>query len=324
MKTIYLKIKYTFNKNWVLGENPFNHIRGRFGYTLRKFSCFQRNSSCEKCLGKGRCPYSVIFNTINIDKTGKLKKLQMIPSPYYLTSDFSKLHFEVKKGKKLKMYLTIFGTGINYLLYFNQVLNNLFIQNSGEVIAKCSEISFKDFKKNKWQKLKTTNIDYCEIKIGDINLDYNLLDKKNNSKILNFDINSPIHIKSKGKYISNLSFSNIAKSLVRRYSNLEFCYGDNEFEDVNFSEIFNNSNLFTDVTRELKVVKLKRKSNDINRTMTLIGSMGEFSVIPQSRFWIDFIKRVSIIGVGKYTSFGFGNIKVKSVLNKKKGDKNVG
>ncbi len=93
-------------------------FRSGFGFALRKLCRYKSaNIRCRECRLKDVCPYSYIFETPGSDKKPVDFTAENFPHPFVFQPPlFSDPH--VSAGQTMHLFLTLFGKGIPYLLFY--------------------------------------------------------------------------------------------------------------------------------------------------------------------------------------------------------------
>lgn len=99
-------------------------LRGAFGTAFRRSVCTARKSSCELCLLRQRCIYSVVFETPVPEDNPLFKGQRNAPHPFVLEPPETALS-RFAEGDTLAFGLTLIGDSINYLVYFVHAFQQL-------------------------------------------------------------------------------------------------------------------------------------------------------------------------------------------------------
>jgi hypothetical protein len=103
-----------FNKGGVL--------RGAFGSSLRRLVCTtDKKASCDSCILKGKCAYTLVFSPVGINPA---KRLQNVPRGYILKPPLEK-DTEYSANKPFSFDMVLIGDRINYLPYVIVTINEL-------------------------------------------------------------------------------------------------------------------------------------------------------------------------------------------------------
>ncbi|MEW6418523.1 MAG: CRISPR system precrRNA processing endoribonuclease RAMP protein Cas6 [Nitrospirota bacterium] len=102
--------------------NKGSVLRGAFGSSLRKLVCsMDKKASCDSCILKEKCAYTLIFNPVGINPA---KRLQNVPRGYVLKPPLEK-DTEYSVNKPFSFDMILIGDRINYLPYVIVAINEL-------------------------------------------------------------------------------------------------------------------------------------------------------------------------------------------------------
>ncbi|MBZ4644012.1 MAG: hypothetical protein PWQ25_1809 [Deferribacteres bacterium] len=289
-----------FEKNAFADIYPSFALRAVLGKELKRFACILRHKqTCDDCPLRFQCAYSVVFET-PIEKNNDFLKGRDKASHPFITycerdvnTNFNELKFE----------LTLFGKGIKYFPYIYYGF------------LKAGENGlFRERAKYRITKVFSGGHLVNDGSSDDINLPEGTLFTADFSEELvdkNIRINflSPSRLKVKGKYSSEISFSDILIASLSRYEILSNLYGTSEKNgkiQINLSEIESENCL---VWKEYK-----RYSSRQNDSMIFGGVVGYMNLRGKFPIYaISLLKFAEIFGLGKNTGFGFGKILVEEL-----------
>jgi len=278
-------------------------LRGSLGSFLRKASCMLRSKDCPECLLKSNCAYAYIFNTSPTDSDYILNNYKTIPHPYVI-NNLNKI-----KEKYIKFDLILVGKAVPFFPYFvlayNRIGQEKGLYNNKFTISKIS--SYKTIK-NYFQRRPFTVFTHDKIlkepkilKIAELELPL----QKNLEKL---SFITPVRIKYNGKYITDLKFHYLIRSLTRRISLLLYYHCGVKW-NVDFKEIIEKSKKIKIEKKKLRYIEWERYSKRQNQKMRLGGIEGEILLKNnrELKYFAEIIITGSIINAGKQTAFGFGN-----------------
>ncbi|MEW6163034.1 MAG: CRISPR system precrRNA processing endoribonuclease RAMP protein Cas6 [Nitrospirota bacterium] len=102
--------------------NKGSTLRGAFGSSLRKLVCsMDKGVSCDSCILKDRCAYTLIFNPIGINPA---KRLQNVPRGYVFKPPLEG-EIEYSSNKPFLFEMVLIGDRIDYLPYVIVTINEL-------------------------------------------------------------------------------------------------------------------------------------------------------------------------------------------------------
>ncbi len=333
MKIEYSKFMFELEASERLRVSPFfeNTLRGLIGAQIHKLSCGKTLEKCDSCSDRHSCLYSYLYNTPAKINSENLSKYNALPHPYIFFFPRNRLIFE--KGDKIIFYLTLFGKALNYLSYYVHavsnackigigrtrvplVLNNVeavYSEGFSEKIYSAEEPFLNSFKRQSLDiESSITNIllDDCEI--------INSGEKSDAGTVLcniKLSFDTAFRVKENEKLISEIEFSTIIKSLLRRFSNIAYFHCGNE-TDIDFKKIIEKAKKVNILKKDINWFEYDRYSSRQNAKMKLGGIIGEMT-FKAAGAWAELLKIGKIIHIGKNTSFGFGKYDIEVVSDVK-------
>jgi hypothetical protein len=298
----YLKFKFLvdFEKTFFFSKLPTFLLRSLLGSELRRLTCITNKKNCKTCIINKTCVYSYIFET-HVDKNNEiLNGVDRLSHPFvmYAPGNFG--------SKNSYFEITLIGEkAIKYFPYIFYAFKNL-----GEKGILKEKIKYKISKVicNKKNILKNDSI-IIPNNYLDYSLEKKLKDSNKKEKLLNLTFKTPVRLKKKGKYISNINYEDFLSLSIRRLNILGKLYGDNkELEDFNFDgflkkEIIKNKQIWVD---------FNYFSRRQNKEMKLGGIIGEISFKGVfDDLELKLLEFGEIFNIGKNISFGLGNINLE-------------
>jgi len=298
----YLKFKEEVN------INPRFHfaLRGAFGYQLRKMVCITKQKNCKDCILKQNCVYKIIFESEPHKRNFFLDKYSSIPNPYII----NKLS-QIDKYN-IKFNLVLFGRSIPYLPYFVYAYSKI---GEGEGIynVKYDLYKVKSFKSLGAYFSNSSTLIYNNKKLKNYRFTLSLNELQNLSlkEIKYIKFITPLRIKYSQKYIADIQFHHIIRSLLRRISILLNYHCDSNL-DIEPKKLIKESEKVRIKSKELKWLDWMRYSKSQNQKMNLGGVVGKIEFSPDcfNEIFKILLYIGSIVNVGKQTSFGFGDYNI--------------
>lgn len=247
-------------------------LRGAFGYALKKVVCINPNFQCNDCFAVDNCLFYDFYERKNSVHSYRFSKA--LGSNNY---DFS---------------LFIFESAVDKLPYVLSAVHKM-LQEIGLGAQR--------------QNLKIKHILCNEIKVyeeGKFNLKnakINTIDADNPTSKVKLKLVTPLRIKHKNKIERNsIDLKQILQSTQNRLSELK----NEEKIRLTFSSRYKL------VKSDLRFVDLSRYSNRQKTKMQFGGLTGEmiFDEVDEQTYQL--LKIAELIGVGKQTVFGLGEIKI--------------
>ncbi|MCF7740517.1 MAG: CRISPR system precrRNA processing endoribonuclease RAMP protein Cas6 [Candidatus Marinimicrobia bacterium] len=286
-------------------------LRGAFGINLKSTVCaFNSRKKCDKCLLKNQCLYSTLFQTTNgiIDEDGDLEA-HTPPRPFVINSPFYDRPTKFPNNSNLSWELILVGTeNIKRIPYIITAIERMGNKGLGKdrgkfkienIIQENSQDSTIIYKNNdKTVKNNTENII--------LNLPRQTSESYSRVKV---NFLSPMRIKKDGKITDQITFKNLIKNILRRYSFLKKYYQpDSSYPDTDQVEkILSKAENGESEDSNLEWKKYSRYSNRKNMWMDFAGVQGEIIFKGEIAGFLPYLEIGSQINVGKSTCFGFGN-----------------
>ena len=301
MKISYLPFDFTlkFKVTAFSDVYPAFILRSVMGRELKRFACILKTKECDDCPLKYQCAYSYIFES-PIEKNNKLLTgANKASHPFILNCDE-----DVNNSfDKLKFNLTLFGRGIDYFPYIYYA----FLKAGINGLFKRRYLYEIENVKSENKPVNDGKSDYLEIpetKKWKINLDTN----EKVEKEIKLALLTPLRIKIKGKYTSQISYSDILYTAARRVKFLCGLYGENS--NKNISKMVDTLST-KKASYKINWKEYTRYSARQESKMKLGGIYGQIKIEGKfSEFELSLLKFSEIFGLGKNTGLGFGKIRI--------------
>lgn len=293
-------------------------LRGFFGYSFKSTVCSDYEKECRKCMLKGNCAYSYIFETPVPPESNVMRKYEYVPKPFVLFPPAPKDGL-IPSGSNQFFTLTIIGKAIDYLPYFVYSLIKLGEHGIGYNRAKFiieDIIHINSIVRN--SIIYTHNND--NIKFSRDNIDHGFINdhaaKFSFCKELKLSFITPLRVMYKNTPLKPdlLEFHIIIRTLLRRIFLLSKFHGDNT-ELFNFDEIIESSLSIKTKTRDLYWHKLKRHSSRQKKLIDIGGIMGKAVFSGCFEKYLNYLVLGSYINIGKGTTFGLGKYLIAPAEN---------
>ncbi|HRQ45120.1 MAG TPA: CRISPR system precrRNA processing endoribonuclease RAMP protein Cas6 [Candidatus Goldiibacteriota bacterium] len=288
-------------------------IRGAFGMALRGMSCAAGISSdCRKCMLFENCIYALTFESVNKPEKNSGKFLDVyeyIPHPFTV-SDKSAGKRDYKKGEKLEFEMMLVEPFIEKLPYYVYAFKNAAQMGLG----KDKGIKFKlvsvrgkngadiyDPDKDSFDQSYAENIVSAEsVMAGSV------VNK------ITVEMLSPVRIKSNEKITEKLDFKIFMTALLRRASGIASHYADVSV-NVGAAEYLKDAEKVKTAADNTYWHDWERYSNRQKTKMNMGGVMGKIEFEGKElKKYLPLIRLGEVIKVGKGTSMGLGEYRVKT------------
>ena len=274
----------------------YSLFRGVFGKKLKQISCaLKTQKSCLDCKLNLSCPYGYLFETVTPPHADKLKKYPYLPHPFSFY-----IPYPLPQEGEIKVGVLLVGKGI---YFFPHVVLALKLVSENFYPKRFESFEFvKIFN----PLTEETLIDSEKIQIPDpVPCDFKPPETLKKIKIKTV---SPLELKFQGKVVfpESFNFSILIRNLLRRGSTLSYFHCEKEW-NLDFKKVIELSEKVITSQKDLKLVKVKRRSQRTGQVYPLYGLMGEVCFEGEIlREFYPLLLLGSFIQVGKHTSFGFG------------------
>jgi len=272
----YHYIEIIINTNQKPSYFTGSMIRGAMGHALKKVTCINPNYKCEGCFAQSSCLYYDFYEKPN---------------------NFHNYRFEIELGSgKFNFGLYLYNDACDRLPYVLSALQMTISQNG---LTK-HNYKFHDF---------TITLNGESIFNGKSFKSLNLIPKtfEQDSFCPNIKIKllTPLRIKKNNNFLrEELAIEDILRSIYQKEQ--EFERGEKAFK-------LDYTPSYTTTVKVLEYKQLIRKSSRQNKRMNMDGMVGEIAVLGVDERSYKLLKLGEIIGVGKQTVMGLGQIEIEDL-----------
>jgi hypothetical protein len=288
---------------------PFkgNVFRGALGKALKDLTCAFHSKDCKECLIRDKCLYAQLFESHNTEGKSILKKVERAPHPFVIFVP-DKYQLEYPENDKIRFYLTLIGSALEYISYFILAFEQIGkkgigknrspfkverVQISGENIYDPVEKKvLRDF-----QVFKGS--DFLSPEIG-----------LSNPKSLKLYLESPLRIKFNGRFQKNITFDMIVRNLLRRLQLLSTFYCDGP-DFVDFTSLIEKSKEVKVIDKKINWQQQMRFSYRQEKNVSMGGVSGWIEFAGNLAEFIPYLKIGEFLHLGKGTGLGLGKIKIE-------------
>ena len=288
-------------------------IRSGFGAALKKLCIYRSHRvPCTECRIQDSCPYSYIFETYrpgdrDIDFTA-----ENFPHPFVFVPDVKDVGL-VHSGSTLTITLTLFGKGIDYLLFYVYAFDLLGDMGLGRGRGRYILQSVTDrFSGNTLYSRHDKTLRGRPVRKS-------LEDMSNsaNCDSLALDFVYPTKIEERNRTVEKLTADILIRSLLRRASLLAERHHEQKWH-IDFRGIIDQFNAnISSMQSDLKLDRMERYSVRQRRSQPLFAFTGACVLQGELGPYLPLFSLGSYMHVGKSTSQGFGkyDLEIPNIKN---------
>lgn len=288
-----------FDPDADLPEFPSISMRGLLGWMLQEFICpflGRKKPACIRCRINELCPYFILY-----EQKVRVSGITEAPRPYILFSRKSEdIHTE--------LFLTLFGKCHEFMPQIAAAM----VSGGGRGMGK-NRYAFKVTRIREITPEKT--FDITDLKNGYSNRPNpptlsQWLDGKN-KPVHKVRFESPVRLRRKGKYLSEMDWPFYFSSLARRLESLNFLYGDgSRFGKENWLMLCDRFSSWKNPSGRLSWHDIYRYSNRQGKKVPLGGLWGKVSCENGTEDQYAWWRTASLVHVGKGAVMGMGKIEI--------------
>ncbi len=281
-------------------------LRGAFGISLKKLVCCSQSKVCSKCLLRNRCPYMLIFEGLAPENRSQMTLYPYIPQPFI----FRLLGDSYIYDKTLRFGLRLFGEAVDLYPYVIVAIRNMLERGLGKARQRFElqlvTDSEKEIYTNVTQSISSPTKRFIDIESFLSGQSRNVNVKSSSVRLIS---QTPVHIRTDGRWNRQPSLFDLAKAALRRIKIMSYFYGNYELDIRQFSSV-----LFDEMEQaEIKncaynIWSFARYSSRQRRRVPLSGVFLDIHIDEASSQLMKLFDIASKLNLGKYTSFGFGQI----------------
>lgn len=311
----YVRLAYTYEcqEELLLPAFKGSALRGAFGHALKKVTCVQRRAACDDCLLRATCVYLYVFETPPPPDSRRLRLYPAAPHPFVLRPPLDRRE-QFPPGEKLTGELLLIGKAIDFLPYFVYALEVLGQTGlgRGRGRAQLREVQELDRDGQAHRSLYTgttgplnppARLAWAEVKNAAGQAPSRPLD-------LEVEFLTPVRVKFQGRFLEQLEYHHLIRSLLRRLASLAYFHAGLDPEDFDFKQTIAAATRVTSRSRRLQWQDWERYSARQQTRMLMGGLLGAISFQQVPPPDLSLLVTGEQLHVGKMASFGLGQYRL--------------
>lgn len=284
-------------------------FRGALGFAFKRVACALPRKTCDTCLLRERCAYSVCFETPVPEASENMRKYPFAPHPFVLEPPpEDRRNYE--PGEELALELCLVGRGNDYLAYFIYAFEEMGNQGLGRDRGKIELVSVA----STWRDEKTVYDHAKQAFIGEVeritSADIEARAETLSGKPLRIVFETPTRIKSKGSLTESPDLGVLFPTLLRRLNSLNYFHSGGP-NDVDVKPILMAAQATATENVGMEWVDWDRYSGRQQRRMKLGGFIGTVDYPPLNPLLLPALVWGELLHVGKASAFGLGKYRIE-------------
>jgi hypothetical protein len=277
-------------------------LRGALGIVLKQTVCQVAHGMCDECLLRIACPYPMIFEGLAPIERAVMRRYDYVPQPFVLL--VTGPNEPRRQAGQLKWGIRLFGSAARYWPY---VVHTFTIAGErgigssrtqydiehvtdglgGDPVCVCGNFSgnYPTLRTIDWQRDDFP--DYCALR---------------------WRFSTPLRIRENGNSIRSVDGLGVLLAGRRRFEIMRHFYGDDEEAPLPEPTERFEADAFVTRCSSLQSWGFSRYSGRQHRRMALNGLIGDLVIEGPWGRTGQWLHAVSVLHLGKATSFGFGRV----------------
>lgn len=285
-------------------------LRGGFGHTLKRLTCYHSRGRCDECGMGNDCVYGYLFRTSPPDDSEVLSNLTEVARPFVIQPPLDPRE-TFEPGDSLEFHVVLIGRGIAYLPYFVLVFQQLGDAGLGRtrgnfVLQQVTALGLGDDRPI-FDAADGTLYD-CDLSAGPADL--NALAATLPTDRLTIDFVTPTRLKHHGRWMhEGPPFHVLVRRLLDRVSSLSYFHCGQRWE-IDFRGWIDRAEQVELVDAGTGWVDWSRYSGRQNQRVRMGGLVGPATYAGDLAPFRPLLALGELIHVGKGTVFGNGWFRV--------------
>ena len=283
-------------------------FRGVFGTALKKVVCALKQQTCDTCLLRDRCVYTLVFESPPDQDT---EGAPSPPHPFIIEPPLTtKAHFAT--GASLDFNLLLFGRANEFLPYFVYAVEQMGRTGIGQringhrAVFQLSGVSSGAqvvYDPDSRKLLAVSPLDFSWEQFAAGISPFNCPE-------ITIHLETPLRLKYENRLQAELPFHVLVRALLRRVTMLNRYFGNGE-PDLDYKGLVARAQTVEIRESRLRWFDWRRYSNRQEQAMLMGGLTGEVTYEGDLEPYIPLIRFGELVHIGKATTFGLGKFAVK-------------
>jgi hypothetical protein len=287
-------------------------LRGAFGAAFRRLCCTQGRDVCGDCLLWRACPYAVVFESRAQAADGQLRGGEEAPRPFVLEPPIEGHPGPYRPGESLRFNLVLVGQAAAYLPYFVKSFEDMGRTGLGWNRRPFVLSEVRGILPGVGEPVLLYERRGGRLREADLRVFPGAAPATMATRTVRVRYVTPARIKVAGELLSDPSFQDLARALMRRVSLLSHAYCGERW-DLDFRAEIDRASSVATRKSSVRWVPLERFSNRQRVKIPISGIVGEQwfagEDVPHFRPLLD----AGAVHVGKGAVAGLGEIEVATM-----------
>ncbi len=280
-------------------------LRGGFGYAFKRIACALRRQDCPKCMLKGKCAYSYVFETPPPQDAEMMRLYPIVPKPFVLEPPEDSRE-RIDSGEEIAFGLVLIGRAIDFLPHFVFAFMELGRMGLGRGRGGFDLASVAVVADGRGARQVFGEGDE---QIGGCGAPeaFDLLARGGaGASAARLDFRTPARIRYGGRYADSLPFHVLIRNLLRRASALLYFHCGGDPRALDFRGLIARAAAVEIADSRLRWHDWGRYSSRQDARMQLGGVLGGIAYRGDLRPFLALLRLGAALHIGKNTTFGLG------------------
>ncbi len=279
-------------------------FRGAFGHAFKRLVCVKRDLDCSTCLIRDRCVYYYVFET-PFGGEGDPRGYRFAPHPFVIEPpEETRSMYEL--GTAFQVGLVLIGRALDYLPYFVYVFEEMGRRGLGAGRGKAvlrRIIALGSGAESCIYQADTGHL------VSDYPVCVGPPDTEAMGTRLRLRLQTPLRLKTVGRYAREVDFALLVRALLRRSRDLARFHCGVEL-DMDYRHWIARAAAVQAVSAQVRWYDWERYSQRQERKTPLGGLVGEVEFAGEWKPFLPLLRLGADVHVGKGTGFGLGRYEI--------------